>query len=317
MTARQKNIQRLVTNEIPAGTPFTSRPKKRFANPPFPSTVTAMTTLKTFASALTLACCTLSATAQTVAEPQFNSTCQEGNWSRHGNATKPFCETRDLTINAPAGQTALRIEGGANGGIQVHGWDGPNVRIRAKVTSWATTESAAQAQVKSVSISTANNTLKAEAPGQDEHFSVSYEVFVPRQTALALNTVNGGISLDNLQSAIAFHAVNGGVSLVNLGGSVTGQTVNGGLSITLTGSKWDGKGLDVQTTNGGISWSLPQNYSAQLFTSTNLGNITSRGLTVTRTGFMHKEIAASLGKGGAPVKAVTTNGGISLEQGRD
>ena len=93
--------------------------------------------------------------------------------------------------------------------------------------------------------------------------------------------------------------------------------MNGGLSITLTGSKWDGKGLDVQTTNGGINWSLPQNYSAQLFTSTNLGNITSRGLTVTKSGFMHKEVAANLGKGGAPVKAVTTNGGISLEQGRD
>jgi DUF4097 and DUF4098 domain-containing protein YvlB len=255
------------------------------------------------------------AAAQTAAEPQFKISCQEGNWSRHGGENKPFSETRDLTLAAPAGQP-LTIDGGANGGITVHGWSGSNVRIRAKVTSWAGTEAEAQARVKAVTISTANNTLHATSSDKDEHYSVSYEVFVPRQTALALTTVNGGISLDNLQSDVKFKAVNGGVNLASLGGQVTGQTVNGGLNITLTGNKWEGKGLDVETTNGGIHWKVPQDYSAQLFTSTNMGGIRA-GLPVTKSGFMHKEIIASLGKGGAPVKDVTTNGGISVDQGRN
>ncbi|MBD2767704.1 hypothetical protein IC235_07340 [Hymenobacter sp. BT664] len=255
------------------------------------------------------------ATAQTAAEPPFKISCEEGNWSRRNGENKRFCETRDLTMNAPAGQP-LVINGGTNGGISVHGWSGPNVRVRAKVQSWADSEAEAQARVKSVSISTANNTLRAESPRKDEQYSVSYEVFVPRQTALNLNTINGGISLDNLQSDVKFHAVNGGVSLTSLGGQVTGLTVNGGLSITLTGSKWEGKGLDVETTNGGINWKLPQEYSAQLFTSTNMGNIRTE-LPVTKSGMFHKELMASLGKGGAPVKAVTTNGGISVEQGRN
>ena len=38
------------------------------------------------------------------------------------------------------------------------------------------------------------------------------------------------------------------------------------------------------------------------------------GLPVTKLGFMHKEVVASLGKGGAPIKAVTTNGGIHVRQ---
>lgn len=271
--------------------------------------------MKTLLSALALAGSTLSVAAQTVVEPSFSLTCQEGNWSRNNSENKQFCETRDLALDAPAGQP-LTIDGGANGGIAVHGWAGPNVRVRVKIQSWASTEAEAQSQVKSVAIGTANNTLRAEAPGKDEHFSVSYEVFVPRQTALSLNTVNGGISLDNLQSDIKFHAVNGGVSLTSLGGQVTGQTVNGGLSITLTGSQWNGKGLDVETANGGIHWRLPQAYSAQLFTSTNMGNIRT-SLPVNKSGLLHKELVASLGKGGAPVKAVTTNGGISVEQRRD
>lgn len=270
--------------------------------------------MKALFSVFAVALSTLSATAQTAPEPQFHLACQDGSWS--GNKQeKQFCETRDLAMSAPAGQP-LTIDGGTNGGISVHGWDGPNVRIRAKVQSWASTEATAQAQVKNISISTSNNTIHATITDNDKHWGVSYEIFVPRQTALALNTVNGGISLDNLQSDIKFNVVNGGVSLASLGGQVTGQTVNGGLNITLTGSQWNGKGLDVETTNGGIYWKLPLNYSAQLFTSTNVCSIRT-GLPVTKLGLLHKEVTANLGKGGASVKAVTTNGGINVEQGRD
>lgn len=271
--------------------------------------------MKNLLSALAVLCSTLPAAAQTGAEPQFTLTCHDGNWSG-SRGDKQFCETRDLALTAPAGQP-LTIDGGTNGGISVHGWDGPNVQIRVKVQSWAGTDAAAQAQVRSITISTQNNTLRATAPGQDGHWSVSYEVFVPRQTALALNTLNGGIHLDGLQADVKFHAVNGGVTLAGLGGQVTGQTVNGGLTIRLTGRQWDGQGLDVATTNGGIRWELPREYSAQLFTSTDVGSIRT-GLPVTKSGYLHREVAASLGRGGAPVKAVTTNGGISVEQpGRD
>ncbi|MBF9237920.1 hypothetical protein I2I05_10990 [Hymenobacter sp. BT683] len=271
--------------------------------------------MKTLLSAIALALTTLSVSAQSTTEPQFKISCEEGGWMRGNTENKRYCETRDLTMTAPVGQP-LTISGGANGGITVHGWSGSNVRIRAKVQSWANSEADAQKRVKEVTISTANNSLQATAPGQDEQYSVSYEIFVPRTTALVMNTVNGGISLDNLQSDIKFKAVNGGVSLASLGGNVTGHTVNGGLNITLSGSKWDGTGLDVQTTNGGINWKLPQDYSAQLFTSTNMGSIRA-GFPVTKSGFMRKELATTLGKGGAPVKAVTTNGGVNLVQGRD
>ena len=267
--------------------------------------------MKKLISAIALGCLALSASAQT-AEPQFKLSCQDGSWSHHNSKNESFCETRDLTMSTPAGQP-LAIEGGANGGITVHGWAGPNVRVRAKISSWASTEAEAQARVKAVGISTANNTLRAASSDKDEHFSVSYEVFVPRQTALVLTTNNGGISLDNLLADVKFRATNGGVSLTGMGGQVSGRTINGGLSINLTGRQWDGQGLDVATTNGGISWRLPRDYSAQLFTSTNVGNVRAN-IPVTKTGFLRRELATSLGSGGALVKAVTTNGGVSVEQ---
>ncbi len=265
--------------------------------------------MKTLLSALALACSAISATAQTT-EPSFKSTCDNGRANR--GDSKGFCETRDLTMSAPGSET-LKVSADPNGGITVHGWDGPNVRIRAKIQTWSATEAEAAARAKRISIVTANNTLRATVPAQEKDWSVSYEIFVPRTTALALNTVNGGISLDNLAGAITFETTNGGVNLANLGGSVKGETTNGGVNITLGGSKWEGKGLDVATTNGGIHWKLPRTYSAQLYTSTNMGGIRT-SLPVTKSGMFRKEVTASLGQGGAPVRAVTTNGGINVSQ---
>jgi DUF4097 and DUF4098 domain-containing protein YvlB len=270
--------------------------------------------MKTFLSALALAFSALSATAQTT-EPQFSTTCDNGaSWGR-SNSQKSFCETRDLTMSAPAGQP-LKVNADPNGGITVHGWDGPNVRIRAKIQTWSDTEAEAAARAKRIIIGTANNTLRATVAEKEQNWSVSYEIFVPRTTALALNTVNGGINLDNLNAAITFETTNGGVNLASLGGQVKGETTNGGVNITLSGSKWEGKGLDVSTTNGGIHWKLPRTYSAQLYTSTNMGGIHT-SLPVTKSGMFHKEVTASLGQGGAPVRAVTTNGGIDVSQERD
>ncbi len=270
--------------------------------------------MKILISALALACGSLTAAAQSPAAPVFKLNCQDGGWTSY-KGLKNACETRDLTFEAPAGQP-LAVNADPNGGITVHGWDGPDVRVRAKVQAWGSSESAAAARAHRISIGMAAGTLRATDPNNDKDWSVSYEIFVPRATALALNTVNGGISIDNVQAAIRFETTNGGVDLANLGGQVKGETTNGGLTITLSGSKWEGKGLDVATTNGGIRWKLPRAYSAQLFTSTNMGGIRT-SLPVTKSGMFHKEVEASLGQGGPPVKAVTTNGGISVDQGQD
>ncbi|PJJ59845.1 DUF4097 family beta strand repeat-containing protein [Hymenobacter chitinivorans] len=268
--------------------------------------------MKTFSAALLLALASVSAKAQTA--PAFTSTCTEGNTYNNNSSTKRYCETRDLTLASPGAQT-LTIDGEANGGITVKGYDGNQVLVRAKVSTWSKTDADAAQLAKRVAVKSGGNTLRAEGPSQAEQgWAVSYEVFVPRKTALALKTVNGGISLKDLDSSVKFDAVNGGVSLSNVSGQVKGHTVNGGLHIKLAGTKWVGEGLDVETTNGGITWDVPKNYSAKLFTSTSMGSIKADNLPVSKSGFMHKEIAANLGQGGAPVRAVTVNGGIKVNQ---
>ncbi|WP_345223618.1 DUF4097 family beta strand repeat-containing protein [Hymenobacter koreensis] len=268
--------------------------------------------MKALLAALLLGSAALAASAQSV--PAFTSTCDEGHWSNSGQSR--YCETRDLTL--PAVKSGpLTVDGQRNGGISVKGYSGTEVRVRVKVQAWATDEAMAKAKVGAVQISTANNTLRATGPDEsgttNSGYSVSYELLVPEKQDLALTTHNGGISIANVRGAVTFAAQNGGVNISGDGGDVRGTTRNGGLNITLSGKKWDGKGLDVTTTNGGINWKVPQDYSAQLFTSTQHGPINT-DFPVNVQGRIGREIALNLGKGGTSVRAVTTNGGINVSR---
>ena len=101
--------------------------------------------------------------------------------------------------------------------------------------------------------------------------------------------------------------------LSNVGGDIRGETTNGGLTLNLSGDRWDGAGLDVETRNGGITMSVPENYSAALETATTNGRI-SVDFPITVTGRINRELTTTLGAGGARIRAVTTNGGVRIQR---
>ncbi|GAA3995689.1 hypothetical protein GCM10022408_02790 [Hymenobacter fastidiosus] len=261
-----------------------------------------------FALALTL----LTGFARAQTAPVFTTLCGDGTFT--SSSSKRYCETRDKILPAPAGQ-GITIDGRSNGGITVKGWDGPDVRVRAKILAWGKTDAEARKLGQSITIRAQDYTLRAESTADGElGWAVSYEVFVPRNMALTLRTLNGGINLSDLLGPVTFEAANGGISLVNVGGSIQGRTLNGGIRIRLTGPKWVGEGLDVQTTNGSITWDLPKAYSARLYAATTIGTISAGKLPVTNSETLQKVVTATLGQGGAPMKAVTVKGSVKINQ---
>jgi DUF4097 and DUF4098 domain-containing protein YvlB len=93
--------------------------------------------------------------------------------------------------------------------------------------------------------------------------------------------------------------------------------MNGGVTIELAGDHWDGQGLDVSTTNGGLHVKVPQSYSAQLDLSTHNGSIRAdlpelQTILQSEEVRRSKHVAAAMGRGGAVVKLATTNGGVSV-----
>lgn len=250
------------------------------------------------------------ATALSVFADQDKSMACRDDWNNDRQST--HCEIKEQTLPATG---LISVDGRQNGGVSVKGWDRNEILVRAKIQTAAPSQAEADAIAGQISIQTAGAKIFATGPenGRGHSWSVSYEIFVPRRSDLSLVSHNGGIAIADVQGRMDFSAVNGGVSLKRVGGTVRGGTTNGGLSIELAGDRWDGEELDVKTTNGGISMSMPENYSAHLETGTVNGHL-SIDFPVTVQGRISREIAVNLGGGGPTVRAMTTNGGVRIKR---
>jgi hypothetical protein len=231
---------------------------------------------------------------------------------RGNNDRASFCEVREETVS---GVNPLDVDAGQNGGIRVRGWDRADALVRARIVGYADTDAEARRVVSGVRLATAGGTVRADGPNgsRDGHWSVSFEIQVPRAALLTLNTSNGGISIEDFQGTAKFRAHNGGVSLNNVSGDIRGETTNGGVNINLTGDRWDGVGLDVETRNGGIRMTLPEHYSAALEAGTTNGRV-SIDFPITVQGTFDRRLNTTLGAGGAKLRAITTNGGVTIRR---
>lgn len=232
------------------------------------------------------------------------------NW---GGDRGSHCVIKEQAIAATGG--TIMVDGRKNGGVTVRGWDRNEIFVRAKIQTWANTDAEAQALAGQVRIETSGANIHATGPETYDRqgWAVSFEVSVPVNSNLSLKAHNGGIGVSDVRGQIEFNTTNGGVSLKRLAGSVKGETRNGGLSIELAGAGWDGQGMDVRTTNGGVSLSVPENYSARLETGTVNGGLRT-DYPITVQGEIKHELSVNLGGGGQTIRAFTTNGGVSIKR---
>jgi hypothetical protein len=236
--------------------------------------------------------------------------CREQTWS---DDRRGVCEVRELTF---ASGGSLTVDASPNGGIKVEGAPRYDIHVRARVVATAMTEDRARQIASAVRIQPAGDRIEAEGPsglGHREGWHISYELSVPNQTNLSLRSTNGGVSIRDVDGRIEFASTNGGVKLANVAGDVRGRTTNGGVNIELDGATWRGEGLDVQTSNGGVKLTIPDDYSARLLVSTTNGGMNS-DFPIPATGRHHRDVDATLGAGGAPIRVRTSNGGVRISK---
>ena len=242
----------------------------------------------------------------TDADPCRNYNDRDDDYYQH-------CEVRDSTL--PPGP--LNVDAGQNGGVSVEAWDRNEIRVRAIVRGSARADARAREIASLVQVQSGGGRVYATGPDLDrrEWWSVSYRINVPRQNDLDLSATNGGITIVGVSGNLRFDTTNGGVKLQDVGGRVNGETRNGGLDVRLNGTRWEGEGLDVETSNGGVTLSIPDGYNAELETRTVNGGlnidfpITVQGELTSRRG-----ISTTLGSGGPPVRVRTTNGGVRIRR---
>lgn len=221
-----------------------------------------------------------------------------------------YCEEREFSL---AARPDLAVDAGRNGGIRVSGWDRDEIRLIARINA-SSRDGDPRALARAVEVRT-GSTIEAAGPrtGNRDGWSASFELMVPRATALRLRASNGGIQLSELTGDIGARTTNGGISVLGGAGRILGETTNGGLRLDLTGRTWDGSGVELRTTNGGVQIRVPADYSAELEVGTVNGGM-QLDIPVTVQGRIDRSIRTQLGNGGPLIRATTTNGGVVVRR---
>lgn len=229
------------------------------------------------------------------------------------------CESRAFTLTQ---EESLQINGSPNGSVSVTGWDRNEFQVRAQVRSWDRDEDAARNRLDEIEIDT-DGVIDSYGPNasgswwpfgrRNGGWNVSFEIMAPHDTDLWVESVNGRITVADMQGHLDVETTNGSINLTNVSATVLGRTVNGSITTELAGDTFDGDILDVRTINGRIVIRIPEDFSARLDVETVNGNVSS-DFPVNREGRRNREISATWGSGGPLIRARTVNGGVQIRQ---
>ena len=220
--------------------------------------------------------------------------------------SKDFNQTYPLQ---PGGSFELQ---NVNGPVEVQGWDRNEVEIHAvKIAK----ESAADLNRVSIEVD-ANPTevsVVTRYP-QDEgvEVAVEYTVHLPHTAHLEhIGTVNGALKIAGVDSIADLHTVNGNIEVYEGGGSVHARTTNGNVHLELLRFAND-KGMTAETTNGSVILAVPLDTQANLEARSMNGSFYSELPLSLESSLRPREMRGRYGKGGAPIKLNTVNGGIQV-----
>jgi hypothetical protein len=240
-------------------------------------------------------------------------------------SAKELTETIDRTFDVRPGATVSLSN--VNGSVTVNAWDQPRVRVLAVKTVKADADVVKDVLKElRVELQPRNGGLDVMTryPKRNEGLSsifdwltgdhveaqVKYELTVPRSMTLDLETVNGGIHVQDVTGAHEIETTNGRIELTRCAGSVDASTTNGGIEAELT-TVAKGQPLRFETTNGRIEVTVPQTLAVDIDAATTNGRINS-DLPIATTRVERNSLKGSINGGGTQLRMRTTNGGISI-----
>lgn len=204
-----------------------------------------------------------------------------------------FTEEQDFTF-AATGIASIHAET-ANGAIVLSATEIPEIKIHAVKTIKATTDEKAKEYAAEV-------VLKAEQEGdvlkvyytqpkgwKQVQIDVSYTIQCPPALDLTIQTTNGNIEMLGPDKTVDANTTNGSIILTGGRGTLSLHTTNGNVKV----EKATGK-IEASTTNGNVSVDMDVLEENADLSTTNGG------------------VHIHVGKGGAPIRAGSTNGSISV-----
>jgi hypothetical protein len=228
------------------------------------------------------------------------------------SAAPSFAETKDfhqLYPLQPGGTFELQ---NVNGPVEVDGWDRNVIEIdavkvaRDKESDLDRVSIEVDAKPDDVSVVT------RYPQNEGVEVAVEYIVRVPHGARVEhVGTVNGTLKIAGVDSVEDLHTVNGNIEVYEGGGSVHARTTNGNLHLELS-HFLNEKGLEAETTNGSVLLAVPQGTQANLEARSLNGSFYSELPFTQEATMLPREMRGKFGKGGAPIRLNTVNGGIQI-----
>jgi beta-lactamase regulating signal transducer with metallopeptidase domain/HEAT repeat protein len=141
---------------------------------------------------------------------------------------------------------------------------------------------------------------------------VALTVLVPEGIALRTETMNGALRLEDIRSDVSALTMNGAIR-ASATGTVQAKTMNGSITVAMGRTDWRGS-LDLETMNGAIHVTLPDDASTEVSARTMSGGIRSDfPLSISRRTAAHSA-SGTIGAGGRSLKLTSMNGSINIRR---
>jgi DUF4097 and DUF4098 domain-containing protein YvlB len=204
------------------------------------------------------------------------ASCSDLNISFDRNR-RAMVQSEERTISKTAAPT-LRIEAESNGGLQVEGWN--NNDFSVTLCKAADPEGDAQNVLSQIHLTFQNGELGVTGPSSHDRWSAHILVKAPKGTSLDLRVKNGPMGLYNVDGNVKARAQNGPITVMGCSGNVDLATQNGPvtlegnsgklrvdaqngpLTISLSGTNWNGSGIEAHANNGPLTLEIPSGYQS-------------------------------------------------------
>lgn len=217
-----------------------------------------------------------------------------------------FDETYPLQ---PGGSFELQ---NVNGPVEIQGWDRDAVEVHAVKTAKRN-----EADLQRVTIEVA---AKPQSVSVTTHYpadegvevAVEYVIHVPHNAHIEhIGTINGTLVVAGVAAVDELRTVNGNIEVYDGGNGLHAHTTNGNIHLELADFSGSG-GTSAETTNGSLLVALPRDAQADLETRCLNGNFLSEIPISMESAQKPREMHGRFGRGGAPIKLRTINGGIRI-----
>ena len=216
-----------------------------------------------------------------------------------------------------------------NGTVDIYAWDKNEIEIIAhkKVTTSGPEEPEELLKALEVDIQEENGKVIIEThyprgrsggsffnwlfKGNKHSMSVEYEIKVPRQIDLNIQTTNGGVNVEEIEGRVRIESTNGKIVVRSLDGVARCKTTNGSIKVDFN-TLLNDEVLSFKTTNGSIKLYLPSDFSAEVDLKTTNGRINSDFPLEGQSRSSKRKFRGLIKEGVNTLKCTTTNGNIDL-----